>query len=194
MKKIAKLVRDKNHKTEPICVELFLRLRIKQVEQRKGKDEKDKDRKKIDRNQVSRAQNKQRKKEAKLAKEMVELQAAENQQDRIRLTIRLQLHTKCNIYYFFIGITLLSTPLMVRINCVYEFDDLLILSFLSSSIADCFSYCWTSFIAVNDILDPLRSLLFSLLVVRLKFNMIGVPSNAAPWWSDRRHFSPPLFL
>ena len=87
MKKIAKLVRDKNHKTEPICVELFLRLRIKQVEQRKGKDEKDKDRKKIDRNQVSRAQNKQRKKEAKLAKEMVELQAAENQQDRIRFTI-----------------------------------------------------------------------------------------------------------
>ena len=64
-----------------------MRLRIKQVEQRKGKDEKDKDRKKIDRNQVSRAQNKQRKKEAKLAKEMVELQAAENQQDRIRLMI-----------------------------------------------------------------------------------------------------------
>ena len=54
------------------------------MEQRQGKDDKDKERKKIDRNQVSRAQNKQRKKEAKLAKEMVELQAAENQQDRIR--------------------------------------------------------------------------------------------------------------
>ena len=88
IKKIAKLVRDKNHKTEPICVELFLRLRIKQVEQRKGKDEKDKDRKKIDRNQVSRAQNKQRKKEAKLAKEMIELQAAENQQDRIWFSVK----------------------------------------------------------------------------------------------------------
>jgi len=89
VQKIAKLVRDKNHKTEPICVELFLRLRIKQVEQRKGKDEKDKDRKKIDRNQVSRAQNKQRKKEAKLAKEMVELQAAENQQDRLYYNSRI---------------------------------------------------------------------------------------------------------
>ena len=82
------------------------------------------------------------------------------------------------------GITLLSTPLMVRINCVYEFDDLLILSLLSSSIADCFSYSWSWFIAVNDIFEPLRSLLFSLLVVRLKFKIIGGPGNTAPWWPD----------
>ena len=58
------------------------------MEQRQGKDDKDKERKKIDRNQVSRARNKQRKKEAKLAKEMVELQAAENQQDRIRFDFK----------------------------------------------------------------------------------------------------------
>lgn len=89
VQKVAKLVREKSHKTEPICIEIFLKLRIKQVEQRQGKDEKDKDRKKIDRNQVSRAQNKQRKKEAKLAKEMVEMQAAENQQDRLYYNSRI---------------------------------------------------------------------------------------------------------
>ena len=53
------------------------------MEQKQGKDERDKDRKKINRDQVSRAQNKQRKKEAKLAIEMKELQAAENQNDRL---------------------------------------------------------------------------------------------------------------
>ena len=65
------------------CVEVLSRLKIKKVEQKQGKDEKDKERKKINRNEVSRAQNKQRKKEAKLAIEMKELEASENQQDRL---------------------------------------------------------------------------------------------------------------
>ena len=43
------MVREKNHKTAPVCVEILLRLRIKQVEDRQGKDDRDKDRKKVDR-------------------------------------------------------------------------------------------------------------------------------------------------
>ena len=60
-----------------------MKLRIKQVEKREGKDDRDKERKKTDRDQVSRARNKQRKKEAKLEKELKETQAIENQDDRL---------------------------------------------------------------------------------------------------------------
>merc|ERR1712123_79380 len=81
---LAGLIRSKGPaKVKAECVEVLSRLKIKKVEQKGGKDEKDKERAKINRDQVSRAQNKQRKKEAKLAIEMKELQASENQQDRL---------------------------------------------------------------------------------------------------------------
>lgn len=83
------------------------------------------------------------------------------------------------------GITLFSRPLpaivwLTRLaNCLnFELERLfsksifelflLLLSFSSSSIADCFSYSWTSFIAVNDIFV----LRFSHLLVRLKFSKL----------------------
>ena len=64
-------------------MECLLHLKIKQVESRQGKDHRDKDRNKVDRNKVSRAQNKQRKREAKLQIELKETQAVENQKDRL---------------------------------------------------------------------------------------------------------------
>ena len=64
-------------------MECLLHLKIKQVENRQGKDHRDKDRNKIDRKNVSRAQNKQRKREAKLQIELKETEAVENQKDRL---------------------------------------------------------------------------------------------------------------
>ena len=77
------ILRNKGHKVHRRLIDILLKLRIKQVEKREGKDDRDKERKKTDRDQVSRARNKQRKKEAKLEKELKETQAIENQDDRL---------------------------------------------------------------------------------------------------------------
>ena len=79
------IIFDILHKVNMRLINVLLKLRIKQVEKKKGKDEKDKEREKTDRNQVSRSQNKQRKKEAKLMKELKETEAVENQDDRLHL-------------------------------------------------------------------------------------------------------------
>jgi len=83
VRKIAAVVRAKGKKTDQRVMECLLHLKIKQVESRQGKDHRDKDRNKVDRNKVSRAQNKQRKREAKLQIELKETQAVENQKDRL---------------------------------------------------------------------------------------------------------------
>ena len=83
LKKQKLILRNKGHKVHRRLIDILLKLRIKQVEKREGKDDRDKERKKTDRDQVSRARNKQRKKEAKLEKELKETQAIENQDDRL---------------------------------------------------------------------------------------------------------------
>jgi hypothetical protein len=49
VRKIAALVRTKEKKVHPRCIDVLLRLRITQVEDRQGKDDRDKERKKVDR-------------------------------------------------------------------------------------------------------------------------------------------------